>query len=449
MLRLLARIKGWWDGLRDSLWLMPATGVVLATILAGWLVALEPMPEWMPTILAFGGGPGSARAVLSALAGSTFTVIGLVFSLTVIALQMSSSQFTPRVLRSFLKDRSVQSVLTGLVASGVFHVAVLRVIRAPDEGQPFVPELAVTVALLLALVAVGLLVFFLHHLTSRLRVDVVMASIRRETQRHLHAMPDDGGGTKDQVPPDPPADAIVVVSRLAGYVRTIELEALVTAAVRHEGVILLRPMLGAWVTQGSTLAWVWPEEHHTGSLDADALSSAVHRGVHLGPDRTESGDPAFGLRQLEDIAARALSPGMNDPTTAVQAIGQLAAILTTMTEHPMGTDTGCDEHGVRRVTVPRATFPSCLELAVGQVRRYGADEPAVLIAILELLTDVGERVTVSPGRRSAVQDQIERTERVGANLADPVDRARVQRAVEVARSALTHGHRTSAQAETG
>lgn len=138
---------------------------------------------------------------------------------------------------------------------------------------------------------------------------------------------------------------------------------------------------------------------------------------------------------------------MNDPTTAVQANGQLAAILTMMADHPMGVATGCDEHEMLRVRVPRPTFASYLELAVGQVRRCGAEEPAVLIAILELLTDVGERVTGSPRRKAAVEDQIERTQRVVGSLADPADVARVQRAVEVARLTLTVGHRPSAQGD--
>ena len=244
MIESRVRARAWWEDLQDSLWLLPAIGVIVAILLARVMVALEPMPEWLPRWLGFVGGADGARSLLAQLAGATFTVLGVVFSLTIVALQMASAQFTPRLLRTFLKDRSVQVVLSGLVSSGVFHVAVLRHVRSLDEREPFVPELAVTVALMAALGAVALLVYFFHHLTRQLRVEVVMVSIRRESLHQLRGLRTQPDELPDQRPPDPPPSAVVVASESSGYLQKLDLPALVSAAVRHGIVLRLRPSLG-------------------------------------------------------------------------------------------------------------------------------------------------------------------------------------------------------------
>jgi uncharacterized membrane protein len=438
--RLLVRARGGWEDLQDSLWLIPAVGVVLAIVLARSLVALEPVPDWVPAFFAFTGSPDGARSVLTELAGATFTVVGVVFSLTVVALQMASSQFTPRLLRTFLKDRSVQFVLSGMVSSGVFHVAVLRHVRSPEDGEPFVPQLAVTVALLFALVAVGLLVYFLHHLTSQLRVEVVMSSIRDETIAQLRGLHADREELPDERPAPLPSGAVAITSRRTGYLQTVDLGSLVQTAERLEVSLLLRPSPSEWVAAGTTLAWAWDRDGDAPGADADELADAVHAGLYLGPDRTETGDVVFGLRQLVDIAARALSTGVNDPTTAREALQHLSAVLVLAADHPLGVDQGLDDDGQVRVTAPRPTFADHLEIAIGEVRRYGAAEPAVLLAVLALLTDVAERVADTTDRADAVRDQVERTRRL-AELDDPADEDRVERAAAAVLRTLEHGHR--------
>lgn len=414
--------------------------MVLAIVVARALVALEPVPDWFPEGLAFAGSPEGARAVLAELAGATFTVVGVVFSLTVVALQMASSQFTPRLLRTFLKDRSVQFVLSGMVSSGVFHVAVLRHVRSPEEGEPFVPELAVTIALLYALVAVGLLVFFLHHLTSQLRVDVIMSSIRRQTLRQLRALPAEREELPDEQPVAPPPTAVAVTSTSTGYLQTVDLASLAQSAERLDVVFRLRPSPGDWIAKGTTLAWVWGVDDRPPGPDDEELAKAVHSGIHVGPDRTESGDLAFGLRQLEDIAARALSTGVNDPTTAQQALQQMSAVLVEVAHHPLGVDQAFDGEGRLRVAAPRPTFADHLDIAIDQVRRYGAEEPAVLLAILSLLTDVAERVADIADRAAVVRDQVERTLRA-ADVSDRAAAARVRGAAQVVLDTLQGGHR--------
>jgi uncharacterized membrane protein len=443
---VVVRLRGWWDDLRDSLWLLPSVTVLASAALAAALVALEPLPDVFPEGLVYGGAPDGARAVLGELAGATITVTGLVFSLTVIALQVASSQFSPRLLRTFLRDRGTQVVLSGMLGSAVYDVAVLRTVRAAsEETDAFVPALAVTVALLYSLVAVGLLIYFLHHVTRHLRVDVVMREIAQQTIGRLQAEREPE--LPDREPPEPPAEATsITVARLDGYLQTADLGRL-AARLRELGAhARLRPAVGSWVTRGTVLAWWWPEDGVT-TGEPDEVDDALHVNVHLGPDRTESDDVAFGLRQLADIALRALSSGVNDPTTAVQAVEQLSAVLGAAARHPLGAVTVEDGSGAR-VILPRPTFAAHLALAVDQVRACGRDDTDVLVALLHLLTDLAELVADSQDRRAAVAAQVDRVA-AAVDLDDPEDRERVERAITLARGALEGGTRPTAATEAG
>jgi uncharacterized membrane protein len=455
---ILVRIRGGWDDLRDSLWLVPGLVVLASIALARALVALEPLPAAVPEGLVFGGSPEAARSVLGELAGGTITVTGLVFSLTVVALQMAASEFTPRLLRTFLRDRKTQAVLSGLVGSAVFAMAVLRTVRSHgevDEGaEAFVPALAVTVALAYALVAVGLLIFFLHHVTRHLRIDVVMRGTALETVRHVERPARDA--LPDREPPSPPATASTVQARTGGYLQTVQLRQLATRSRRQGVRVRLRPAIGTWVTAGTVIAWWWPatdddaEQAGDGDpdLDPDRIAGLVHGGIHLGPDRTESDDVAFGIRQLVDIALRALSTGVNDPTTAVQAIEQLGVVLAALARHPLGAVEARDDDGSTRVAVPRPTFAALLALALDQIRANGRNDTDVLVALLALCTDLAELVADDADRREAVASQVERIVAAVA-LEDAQDRDRVARSADRARTTLTEGTRPTDVTEAG
>lgn len=436
------RLQGWWDDLRDSLWLVPAVTILAALLLAVALVAVEPLPGWIPEEILFKGTPDGAREVLGQLASAIITVVGLVFSLTVVALQMAASQYTPRLLRTFLRDRRVQAVLSGMLGAAVYSVAIMQTVRTTGEGvSAFVPRLAVSVALLLSLTAVGLLVFFVHHVTQHLRPDVIMNEITAQTLQQLAARTPDRDALPDQQGSEPPDHAAAVLARKGGYLQLVDHGRLARAAADVDVRIRLRPTAGNWVTKGTTLAWVWADPGGRGPGDREELAALVHQHVHLGPDRTESADLAFGLRQLQDITSRALSTGMNDPTTAVLAISQMAAILCRFAAHPLGAMTVLDDDGLPRAIVPQPTFEALLELAVGGARRFGSADPDVLAAVLSLLTDVAEHVADSADRGAMVRAQIGRTMR-SADLPDPVDRGRIERLAQIATSALTHGIRT-------
>lgn len=436
----MVRIAGWWDDLRDSLWFLPAVVVAAAVGLGAVLIALEPAPSWVPRVVQFGGTPDGARTILSELAGATITVVGLVFSMTVVALQMASSQFTPRLLRTFLRDRGVQAVLSVMIASAVFDVIVLSSVRSPgDDVEAFVPRLAVSAALLLAGTAVGLLVYFLHHVTQSLRVDVIIRSISRQT---LHQIGDADPGRDDlpdQDPPDPPDEAFAVTAQRDGYLQLVDEHVLVETCRRLGYRVRIRPVLGEWVCTGTTLAWAWPDERQ-GTGDHEELRTGLHRGLHLGRDRTESADLAFGIRQLQDIALRALSSGVNDPSTAAIVTTQLSVIMVALADRPLGASLLFDDDGQLRVAVPRPTFPAFLELVIGPIRRNATTELTVLLATVTLLTDVAERVADSADRAACVEHQLHRLVEQ-AELEDATDRATLDQGAEIVRATLRQGVR--------
>jgi uncharacterized membrane protein len=439
---LKVRLRAGWDDLRDSLWFVPALMVTFALVLAAAALALEPLPDWFPPGLVFGGSSDGARAVLSELAGATFTVVGLVFSLTLVVLQMASSQYTPRLLRTFLRDRRTQIVLGGMVASAVFDVAVLQSVRSSgDDQEAFVPALAVSLALWFALGAVGLLIYYLHHITQHMRVDIIMLDIRKETLAQIEALPADRDRLPDQEPPPLPDGARSVPAQRDGYLQTSEPEVIARRA-REAGIrVRLRPSIGDWVNRGTTLAWAWPDGSRPKvGLDREVASDVVHAGLNLGTDRTEASDLTFGLRQLADMGVKAMSPGVNDPTTAVQAIEHLSGIVGRLAGHPLGADVANDDDGTPRVIAPRPVFAAHLALAVDQLRVYGRKDPDVLVGLAHLLADLAELVADSADRQRTVSIQLDRIE-ASVDLDDAGDRARVERAIDVARVALRSGQR--------
>lgn len=440
------RLSALRERLRSSLWFLPAVSVTASLILAFLLSSPRLETELDMPGVTFVGTPEGARAILSTVAGSMITVTGLTFSLTVVALQVASSQFTPRLLGSFLADRGNQTVLSVFLSTFVYSLVVLRSVRSGTEGtDPFVPTVAVALGLLLTLLSAAMLVYFFHHLTQQLRVETVLADLRRDILGVVDSyLPDE-----DEVPagelPDVPDDAVTIRAQRSGYLHMVQVEALQRVAEQHEVVIRLRAAVGVHLSRGTTIAWVWSLDGGTvdGEDLSDELTSGIHTGIHIASERTLKQDAAFGVRQLVDVAARALSTGVNDPTTAVAAIGVLADVLTELTDRRLGPRTAHDDDGRVRVAVPQPTFPEILALACDQPRRYGRNEPAVLRALLTMLADIAE---VAPDHidADAVEEQIEITvETAGAADLAPGERRQVEAVARHARAALRHRGRVA------
>jgi uncharacterized membrane protein len=409
-----------WAALRErikgALWPLPAAAVALAVVAGYGLPLLDRALAFEDPIddILFGwvftGGPSAARSVLSAIATSLISVTTLLFSLTIVTLQLASSQYSPRLLQTFSRDRVVQACLAILLGTFVYALVVLRSVRSADEaaGGSFVPRISVTVAFLATLASVGALVAFLSHQTRQLRVETMMRDVHVEAAATLRRLGDRMAeeGQDDVALPGVPASAQAVCARHSGFLVQVEEAPLVDALAAAEVSVRLTARPGDPVIDGTPVAWAWTDGG-PGRLDAEAVEAALEKHLTLDYERADLGDPSYGLRKLVDIAARALSPGINDPTTAVHALSHVSDLLGLAARRTHWNRSVADDHGRTRLMVPSWDLATLLDMSTTQVRHHGRDDPTVIGRLFELLAEVAW-CTHSEEQREAVRRECER-----------------------------------------
>ena len=435
------------DAWRSRLWPVPAVGVVIA-VAAGVAVpelddALDQhMPELLATYL-FGGGPAAARELLGAIATSLITVTSLTFSLTLITLQLASSQYTPRLLRTFAADRFVQRTLGLFLATFAYAITVLRTVRNDDAaGAEFVPQIAVTVAYLLAMASVLTLVLFLGHLVRQIRIETMLKQVSVDIQSVAGRVLDplDEDQTRDEdFGPFPPDGASIITARSSGFLVEVNERALLACAVKADAVIWIDRAVGSGILADVPVAFCWPAQSPGTTLDEEQLSAVrdtVAGALTTGMERTGTQDIGYGLRQLTDVVIRALSPGINDPTTAVHGLNSCSAILCEFTRYRLGRRILCDDDDVVRVLLARPDLAELLDLVFSQPQHYGASDPAVLQRLLTMLRELAWVVTLAADRQ-AIADRLRRTEIVAAEQNfDTTERRRLDQLAHQVREAL-------------
>lgn len=398
------------DRIRHSLWFVPTLCTVAAGALALVLVWISAETDLDATRmpLLFSAGVDGARAMLQAIAGSIITVAGVVFSITIVALQLTSTQFSPRVLRNFLRDRSNQLVLGVFMGTFTYTLLVLRSIRSEDEeAAAFVPAPAITGSLLLTLVSLGMLIYFIHHISIRIQVTSILSSVAEDTletidrlarrwregdERSWHPAtdaPPPATPPSGAIPaPHAPSDAVLLPARDSGYLQFVDVEHLVEGAGSAGGRLSLHVAPGAWVQAG--LPWAHleaePGSEPPAAADLDRLVDDLAEGLGLGHERSATEDVAFGIQQVVDIAIKALSPSVNDPTTAINCIDRLVEILVAVGTEPDSPRSFADADGVVRLAVPFPDFDELADLSFDQVRHYGATTPAVALHLARSLS---------------------------------------------------------------
>ncbi|MGN6576263.1 MAG: DUF2254 domain-containing protein [Nocardioides sp.] len=376
----------------QAFWGLPALGAVLAAVGALVTVRLDRAYGGAGGLL-YAGGPDSARAILQTVASSVLTFAGLTFSITIVALQLASSQFSPRVLTSLLRDRWTQGALAVFVGTFVYALLMLRDVRGGDDS--FVPGLGVGLSLLLGLAAIGALVGFIQHMAHSLRVVTIIDRIFAQTQKALAAWyPDERSvAPEGRVVGGPRA---VVRAQGDGVLAWFHRDELVARAEADDLTVELLVPAGTWVAEGQELLAV-----HGMAESCESFSGLVG----LGRERETSRDPSYGFRQLVDIAERALSPGVNDPTTAVQCLDRMHSLLRCIATRELAVgDTVVD--GVVRLRVPVPDWSDYLGLACDEVRHWGAGSVRVHRRMESMLRDLRG---VAPGLRAeAVDAQLER-----------------------------------------
>ena len=429
------RLRTLWDDLRSSLWFLPGL-MTAAAIAAAW--ALLQADRWVDAEelelgpWGYGGGADSARQVLATIAGSIVTVTGVTFSITMVALVLAAGQYTPRVLRNFVRDRVNQTVLGVFVGTFLFTLLVLRALRAGDDA--FVPALAVTASIALAVVSLGFFLYFLHHMAEAIQVANIIRNVARETQAEIART--FGAGDAFAGPALPrgghrSAAGRGIASESEGYVIRIETEQLVEAAA-EAGVTLEVPLSpGDFVSRDAPLALV-----RGAAAGDDALADAVRGAFGVSPQRSLVQDPSYGFRQLVDIAVRALSPGVNDPTTACNCVDYLGAFLAQLADRDWPDPEVRDDDGAVRVVAPRGSFAEYVDLACTEIRRYGCADLATTLRLFDALSRAAA-VTDRPDRLDAIREAaaalLEDSRRA---ITTTADRARVDLAARRLEDAL-------------
>jgi len=397
--RGVARLDAVRDGARTSLWPVPVVWVMAALVAGVGLPRLhrvvdDALPAWFGAAL-FGGGPSAARTVLGAVASSLITVTSLTFSLTVVTLQLASSQFSFRLLRTFSRDRFVHVTLGVFLATFTYALTVLRSVRSVQEdGVAVVPQLAGITAFVLAVASVLTLVLFLAHLAGEIRVETMLRRVRDDASRAadvadaiaVHRL---DAGARSWF--EPPPSVLPLLACDSGFVLHVEERMLMEAAERSKVVLRVDVEPGRWVVAGTPVGSCWPAGPDTDPEATRRFVPVVEDAITLGPERTSVQDLGFGLRQLSDGSTKALSPGINDPTTAVHAIGHASALLRELAARcpgplVLGTDRHRDERPV--LLLAGTSFAELLEVVVAPACRYGRGDVDVLARVLILLREV-------------------------------------------------------------
>jgi uncharacterized membrane protein len=465
-------LLGVWARLRESLWFVPGLIVLTSLLLAvcmvevSGLVSSDVLERW-PRL--FGAGAEGARGMLSAIASSMITVAGITFSITMVAVTQASTQYSPRILRNFMRDRANQVVLGIFLGIFAYCLVVLRTIRGGDES-PFVPSIAVLVGILMALLGIAVLIFFIHHIATTLQASEIISRIARETCDTVdHLFPDEIGeappvgsapakGAALSQPAEGPWSPVAADG--TGYVQRADVRRLVSIADEHGLVIRVERSAGDFVIEGQPLVWIallpptstgspaaaGSNRGSDPSMVAGSNASGGERDVPgtlrqlhtIGAYRTLDHDARFGMRQLVDIALKALSPGINDTTTAVTCVDYLGAVLVRLANRRMDV-VHLGSAGQPRVLGTGPTFEDLLDLAMDEIRQNADGHVSVLVRQLGVLGAVAAAARPS-ARRTAVARHIELLREAAARSV-PVDhdRGHIDAA---ARAALAAGGRS-------
>jgi uncharacterized membrane protein len=384
--------------LREAYWAVPAGLTAGSLLLSVLLVRVDSRLHREGFALAFTGGPESARSVLSAIASSMLTLTALVFSVTVIVLQLASTQFSPRVLRTFLDARQNQVTLGVFTGTFVYALAALRTVRGEDGiVDQFVPGVTISAAFALVLVSVGLFVAYIEHITRSIRVATIIDRIAEDTDREIRSRPSPlPEPVRETLPLRYAGVSREVLAPRRGVIRAVDHDAVVRALAEDgDGWCEVTVRVGDFVPEGGVLALI----HGFGGSPGQIADRFL-----FGSERTIRGDVTFGFRQLVDIAARALSTGVNDPTTAVQCLDQIHHLLRRLVVLPTPAGVVAGDDGVVRLVHPVVTWPAVLGLALDEIWEAGATSSQVRTRLEALVRDL---LTCAPAeRRTSLQKQL-------------------------------------------
>ncbi|MBL9035763.1 MAG: DUF2254 domain-containing protein [Rhodospirillaceae bacterium] len=376
---MTARIRKLLSDLSEAFWLLPGLLVAAGVVLALVLVAMDRdgrMPSWLPEgIWLYDGGATGARTLLGAVAGSTIGVAGTVFSITIAALSLAAGQMGPRLLRNFMRDRGNQVTLGFFLGTFSYALMVLRSVRTAAEGD-FVPHLALGVGILLAFLCVATLVYFVGHVAGRINVDTVIELVSEDAQTAIRRLATD---ERAAPAPDPCWNGEPIIDERRGYLQQLDADGLADWAAAHKTAIRLLVRPGDYVFPGAPIALADPP--------VEGIEAAIANATALGHQRGSAADLEFAVRQMVEVAVRALSPGINDPHTAISVVDRLGAALCEIAPLSLPPDV-FRRDDVPVLLVPAVEYDGLVDTMFHMIRQNAAGNPPLLIRLLEVLAAV-------------------------------------------------------------
>ena len=433
-------LKKYWLDLNSSLWFLPGLIVAGSIILALGLVELDKQfggGTWLrgyPRL--FGVEPAGSRDMLGAVAGSMITIAGIVFSIVIVALSLASTQYTPRILRNFMRDQINQVVLGVFVGIFTYCIVVLRTIRGGDDKTVFVPSIAVIVGVFLALVGIGFLIYFIHHIAVSIQASSIIAAVADETIHVVDELFPHRLGENAPIGEIENLNSFVgkvkwrtISATASGYIQNIDIEQLLKLTTERRAIIKMEHGIGEFVVAGAPLVSVTNAEKTSEDFPVGAeITKSLNRLYAIDNFRTIDQDAAFGIRQIVDIVMKALSPGINDTTTAVICIDYLTAIVSHLAAHPFPS---CYRFSAGRLHViaKSPSFEDLIDLAFNQPRQNAKDNVAIILRLLHALELIANRIRAGNDLHNEqlelpAEKRIERLEMVLRHIRMIVDAAR-------------------------
>ena len=377
------RVNSFVERLRSSLFFVPMLGVIVGTGLGLGFVYLDSNLSTPPGDLPLGVAStvDSARALLSTIASATITFAGIAFSISLLIIQLASSQYSPRIVHTLFRDPFTKRIMALVVGTFVYCLIVLRSVRTAIEqgGDPVIPNVSVAVALILGVATILGIVAFINHSAHSMDVSQILERVRHEAvgQIRLEWSETDPGRANEEELEGPDHNSCVIRFKRTGWIQQIDFDALL-AAVPAGGTMRLLTYAGRYAVEGTPICTIAPPTHHRDDLEEHLVSALA-----LGNTRTMQQDESYGLRQLADVALKALSPGINDPTTAQDAIFHSTAVLGELLRRDPPPNLRTGEDGRRLLLPERHTHEDLIRLTFDEVRRAAATMPTVCIYLLE------------------------------------------------------------------
>ncbi len=430
-------MKKFWGDILSALWLRPAIWAAVLSLVAIVLVTLERRvgtgdPASLPWPLT--SGVDVAISQINIISTLVISAVTIVFSITIIAVNQAANAYSPRILDQYLRDTANHHVMGILIGTFLFNLFTLRGIDS-TQGEEFVPTIATNVVLLLSILSLGAFIYFLNHVGDSIKVNSAIDLILSRTRKLVRApypheaavawsgeLPDDPRWPA--TPPDATSDVKrhVVTSERSGYLRLLDVQQLFRAACAADGVAWLHHRVGDYVLPETPLITLCPASGLTKQVAQQAAKS-----ITLSAQQTMEQDALFGIRQISDIALRAISPGINDPSTALNCIDALSTLLFHWHHHADVRPHRADASGRLRLVLPYPDFDEAFAVAFSQIRHYGKSDLAVTTHLLNATARLARHIADEDVRATLWNFVSETAVSAADNVQQPADRQRINR----------------------